>query len=177
MEQRFVVWLWFIICYKLIFRGLRWFEFLTCYMLAALVQAAIYQLCFKQSDSISDFGLKQNLMGSRWSPQYSCHHHVPWCICNVLLADVAFKWSGNTAAMQTDQLADAKLIDLSISINIFIPTRSEWSSVSYQPGLPIVCLSRDAHIVFLLRPVTEGRARQKDDGAGNCGPDQQATGC
>lgn len=41
----------------------------------------------------------------------------------------------------------------------------------------MVRLSCDADVVSSLPTVTEGGERQKDDGAGDCGPDQQAAGC
>lgn len=149
------------------------------YTLAMLVWAAVSELCFKQSDSILLFGLKQKLMGSNWSLQCSSHRLIPWCICYVLQAHVAFKWSGNLAAMETDQLADDKTnITLTrVNCNVFIPTWSEWSSASYQPRLPMVHLSCEADVVSSLPTVTEGGERQEDDGAGDCGPDQQAAGC
>lgn len=82
--------------------------------------------------------------------------------------------------METDQLAEDKIISSQTRVNgidLFIPTWSEWSSTSYQPRRPMVCLSCDADVVSSLPTVTEGGERQKDNGAGDCGPDQQAAGC
>lgn len=121
-------------------------------MLAMLVWAAVYELCFKQSHSICFWWDLIDLFSAAataWS------HNA----FNVLQAPVAFKWSGNTAAMETDQINSTQTRVR--RHQLVFPTWSEWSTASCQPRLLIVRLCCDADVVVFPCPQLRKVERDK----------------